>query len=196
MVALVEQDKREDALELADSELKRDPFNFGVLFEEAFSLGGDWSDCDRRMRDSSHNYLELAIDYAAAGRYERAIAVLEHYLRARCRATGHAARLLLPGRLQRKTWATVPPRSTSRSSARSCIGRDFFRIAARTLRCCKSAVARLPGDYRAWCDMGNLLYSKRRYDEAIRAWEEARDLASDFAATAPQLGPGIFQPAR
>ena len=76
MVCARRTGQTEDALELADGELKRDPFNFGVLFEEAFSLGGDWSDCDRRMRDSSHNYLELAIDYAAAGRYERAIAVL------------------------------------------------------------------------------------------------------------------------
>ena len=38
-------------------------------------------------------------------------------------------------------------------------------------------MARSPGDYRAWCDIGNLLYSKRRYEEAISAWERAGELA-------------------
>src|SRR4029077_6328930 len=64
----------------------------------------------------------------------------------------------------------------------------FFPNRREDLAVLQSAVARLPGDFRAWCDIGNLLYSKRRYDEAIRAWEEARDLAGDFAQPHRNLG--------
>jgi tetratricopeptide (TPR) repeat protein len=56
----------------------------------------------------------------------------------------------------------------------------------------ESAVARLPGDFRACCDVGNLLYSKSRYDEAIDAWEAARDLAPDFAQPHRNLGLAYF----
>src|SRR5262249_34700075 len=80
VVALVTQDKREAAAELVERELQRDPFNIGVLFESALFLKRYSNECDRRMGDGSHSYIELAIDYAAAGRYRRASAVLLKYL--------------------------------------------------------------------------------------------------------------------
>ena len=191
MVSLVEQDKQEDALELADSELKRDPFNFGVLFEVAFSLGGDWAHCDRRMRDSSHNYLELAVDYAAAGRYERAVAVLEHYLRrvAEQPDTPLVYYYLAHHRERFGDHATALHYSKLGAKLRR---QGFFPNRREDLAVLQAAVVRLPGDYRAWCDIGNLLYSKRRYEEATRAWEEARDLANDFPQPRRNLGLAYF----
>jgi tetratricopeptide (TPR) repeat protein len=189
--ALVEQDYCKEALELADDELTRDPFNIGVLFEKAFSLGGDWNDCDRRMRDCSHNYLELAIDYAAAGRYRRAVAVLEHYLR---RVADRADTPLVYYHLAECHEQLGDGAAALRYSmlGAKLQRQGFFPNRRDDLTVLQSAVARLPGDFRAWCDLGNLLYSKRRYDEAIRAWEEARDLAGDFAQPRRNLGLAYF----
>ena len=141
---------------------------------------------DRRMRDSSHNYLELAIDYAAAGCYERSIAVLSTYLDRVAETTGHATRLLLLGRVRRRTG-----RYAARPFAVSKLGaklqrQGFFPNRREDLAVLQSAVARLPGDFRAWCDIGNLLYSKRRYDEAIRAWEDGPRSGRRFRPAAPQ----------
>ena len=68
----------------------------------------------------------------------------------------------------------------------------FFPNRREDLKVLESAVARLPDDFRACCDIGNLLYSKRRYDEAIDAWEAARDLADDFAQPHRNLGLAYF----
>ncbi len=65
----------------------------------------------------------------------------------------------------------------------------FFPNRREDLVVLQSAVARSPSDYRAWCDIGNLLYSKRRYEDGIAAWERARDLAADFPQ--PRRNPGL-----
>lgn len=191
VLALTEQGKRDDAIELADSELKRDPFNVGVLFELASSLGGDWSKFDRRMRGISHNYLELAIDCASAGQYRRATAVLDRYLeRAREEPDTPLVYYYL-AEFTDKLGDTAAAHRYSKQGAK-LPRQGFFPNRREDLAVLQSTVARLPGDFRAWCDIGNLLYSKRRYDDAIRAWEEARDLAGDLAQPRRNLGLAYF----
>jgi tetratricopeptide (TPR) repeat protein len=191
VVALVAQDKREAALKLADRELQLDPFNFGVLFEKAHSLGGESVECDRRMRDNSHNYIELAIDYSAAGCCGRAIAVLTKYLERTAGETDTSLVYYYLAEFAEQLGDTVEPLRNSKLGAK--LQREgFFPNRLEDLVVLQSAVERLPGDFRAWCDIGNLLYSKRRYDEAIRAWEEARDLAGDFAQPRRNLGLAYF----
>src|SRR4029077_6830397 len=68
----------------------------------------------------------------------------------------------------------------------------FFPNRREDLAALQSAVARSPGDFRAWCDIGNLLYSKRRYDDAIGAWERARNVAADFPQPRRNLGLAYF----
>lgn len=195
VVALVEQQRFNEARKLVEAELSVDPFNFGVLFEAAFTLGGNWDRCDQRLRDHSHNYLELAIDYAAAGQYMRAIAVLQRYLD---RVAGQPDTPLVYYYLadfQERLGNSAEALQNSRLGAR--IHRTgFFPNRREDLAVLQSAVARLPGDYRAWCDIGNLLYAKRRYDEGIRAWEEARDLAADFPQPRRNLGLAYFNQRR
>jgi tetratricopeptide (TPR) repeat protein len=80
VVLLVLQQRTEEALHATRDELARDPFNTGVLFE-AMALDGRWRQTFvDRMRRASHNYVELALDYAEAGLWERAAAVLNEYL--------------------------------------------------------------------------------------------------------------------
>jgi tetratricopeptide (TPR) repeat protein len=191
VVALIAQNKREAALNLANRELQLDPFNFGVLFEKAHSLVGESVECDRRMRDSSHNYIELAIDYAAAGCYERAIAVLTKYLDRTAGETDTSLVYYYLAEFKEQLGDTVEALRNSKLGAK-LPRHGFFPNRREDLVVLQSAVARLPSDFRAWCDLGNLLYSKRRYDEAIRAWENACDLTIDFAQPRRNLGLAYF----
>ena len=191
ILALVEQANFEEAQRAASRELECDPFNFGALFEKSFSLGGEWESFDRRMGDSSHNYIELANDYAAAGCFRRAIAVLEHCVE---RFQGQADTPMVGYYLadfHEQLGDADEAIGYSKRAARMQ-RQGFFPNRREDLAVLQSAVKRLPGDFRAWCDMGNLLYSKRRYDEAIRAWEEARELAGDFAQPRRNLGLAYF----
>ncbi|QDV80227.1 DUF5107 domain-containing protein [Botrimarina mediterranea] len=183
-------DRREAMLELAGVELARDPFNFGVLFEKALATG-DWEAFDLRVGLSSHNHLELANDYLSAGALQRTTAVLQrllqrtdnqpdsslvHYYLADIAATdGDAEAAMYHG----MTGATAPRGS-------------FFPNRRSDLHVLQNHVERLPNDAQAWCDLGNVLYGKRRYDEAIRAWEEARDLSPEFAQPRRNLGLAYF----
>ncbi len=168
-------------------ELDRDPFNTGILFELT-QLSGQFEQLfHRRMRDDSHNYLELAIDYAAAGAYERSVAVLENYLErvhfhsdtplvhyhladyyrrlgnqagceaAACRAAEHAADYCFPNRLQSLAVLTT--------------------------------ISELQvTDAKAPYYLGNLWFDKRQYDRAIACWERSRDLDPSFPTVWRNLG--------
>ncbi len=191
VVSLVFQNKRDIAVDLIDRELARDPFNLGLLFEKEFFIDRITKVYQNRMGSDSHNYIELAIDYAAAGCDERASAVL---------------------RLDRERSVNNPESSlvyyyladfadqmgNSQEAMRySMLGaqsprQGFFPNRREDLAVLESAVSRLPDDFRACCDIGNLLYSKRRYDEAIDAWEAARDIAPDFPQPYRNLGLAYF----
>jgi tetratricopeptide (TPR) repeat protein len=191
VVTLVKLDRHDEARSVVNCELTSDPFNKGVLFETAFALQGSWETYDFRSRDDSHTVLELANDYAAAGLYERAIAVIEHYLE---RMAGQSDSPLvfyyLADFQERQGDATLALSLTYQAASIQRTG--FFPNRMQDLLVLESAVERYPGDYRALCDIGNLLYSKRRYDEAIRCWEDSRNLASDFAQPLRNLGLAYF----
>jgi tetratricopeptide (TPR) repeat protein len=191
MLTRLEQDKNNDAAELADRELKRDPFNFGVLFERSRALDGDWHDFDHRIGDSSHNFIELANDYAAAGCYDRAIEVLERLVN----RVGEKVDTPLVYYYLADFHGRLGDILTAQNFA--AIGsrmhrHGFFPNRREDLVVLQSAVARSPSDYRAWCDIGNLLYSKQRYEDAICDWERARDLAADFPQPRRNLGLAYF----
>jgi tetratricopeptide (TPR) repeat protein len=191
VVALVTQDKHEAATELAERELQRDPFNIGLLFESALSLKRYSSECDRRMGNGSHNYIELAIDYAAAGRYRRAGAVLLKYLERTSMNPDSSLVYYYLAEFAEQRGDTQEAIRFSELGAK-LPRHGFFPNRREDLAVLESAVARLPSDFRACCDIGNLLYSKRRYDEAIDAWEGARDLSDDFAQPHRNLGLAYF----
>lgn len=70
---------KDEALQLIEDSLKIDRFNFGVRYER-FLLTGDQEDLvtlKELLRGYQHNYIELALDYAQAGQYEEAIALLK-----------------------------------------------------------------------------------------------------------------------
>ncbi len=65
------------ALTLIEASLELDHFNFGMYFEKYLLGDGDAKfQMKELMRDSAHNYIEIALDYAGAGMYNEAIQLL------------------------------------------------------------------------------------------------------------------------
>jgi tetratricopeptide (TPR) repeat protein len=191
MIAVIEQHRSDEARQLATDDLERDPFNFGVLFELALSTTVGWDECDRRMRDDSHNYLTLASDYAAAGLTRRAVAALEHYLQRVADEPDTPLVYYCLADLHDAIGHVEEAARLSRLGAQMH-RQGFFPNGREDLAALESAVSRLPDDFRAWCDLGNLLFANRRHDEAINAWECARDLARDFPQPRRNLGLAYF----
>ena len=56
----------------------------------------------------------------------------------------------------------------------------------------QSALAAVPGDAKAWYYIGNLWYDKRRYEDAIAAWEKSRELDAAFPTVHRNLALAYF----
>ncbi len=147
------------------------------------------------MRGSAHNYLQLASDYTAAGLDGRAIEVLQSYLDC-CGVDADLRQcesmllyhLALAARRQGRTEMADETLAAAAVAPREA----FFPNTLADLAALESAVAHRPDDARGWCDLGNLLFSKRRYDEGIASWERARDLDATFAQPRRNLGLAYF----
>ena len=68
----------------------------------------------------------------------------------------------------------------------------FFPAALKNMYCSRKAVEAEPGDAHAPYYLGNLLYDRRRYAEAIKMWERSVALAPSFATPWRNLGIGYF----
>jgi tetratricopeptide (TPR) repeat protein len=127
------------------------------------------------MRGNPHAYLDLAIGYDRAGLYDEALEILAQlhapayplvpYYRAHFeseKGDAGAARCGYLAASQAGPAGGFPSRLE-----------DFVVL--------REALAGNPGDAHAWYYLGNLLYDKKQFDEAIRCWEESRRLDENFA---------------
>ena len=153
-------------------------------------LLGEKLTCDLQTR------LDLAHDYARAGFYQEAITLLTNAV---------AQKRDLPD----QSWGAAPLVAYTLGWLHQQLG-----DAAKALRCCRQAAA-LPPDYcfpsrleeigileaamranpkdaRAPYYLGNLLYDRRRHEEAIRYWKRSAKLAPNFSIVWRNLGIGCF----
>jgi tetratricopeptide (TPR) repeat protein len=167
----------EQALRLIDETLQLDPFQTGMLYEQYVILAimSRNAESERslmtlkeRMRAAVSNYLELALDYAAAGLYEEADDLLRiihsstqdpmvcYYL------AYLAARI---GDMQAaKVWAV--------NAAGRPVG-TWFTNRLEDIEILQFINGLNPEDHKAWYYLGNIWYDKRQYDEAIDAWKKS-----------------------
>ena len=72
--------RADDARQAIDAGLALDRFNFGLLHERVLlandHAADEWSAFTKLIRDNAHNFIELSLDYAHAGRWAEAIALL------------------------------------------------------------------------------------------------------------------------
>lgn len=180
-----------DEIELAQS---LDALDFGSLYESArvAAARGQQSEAqsrltllDQRMRRDLHNTIELALDYAHAGLFVEAIALLERcpdeealrwYYLGWCKARagdGDGAKSAFDRATQIPPGIVFPNRL-------ECI--DMFETA---IRFC-------PRDGYALYQLGNFRFARRDHKRAIDAWERAGHLCPDFATVHRNLGLAYF----
>ncbi|WP_127591157.1 DUF5107 domain-containing protein [Paenibacillus lautus] len=179
---------------LADAELwleetlKLDPMDAGAMNELA-AVYQDLKQEDKSrhvyeslvqlLRDNPHNYIALAQDYADAGQYGDALDVLERIERLTASAVYpmvyyYQGSTLM--KMNRAEEAVACYRLASEADPSYCFPNSLHDYV--TLR---QALDVQPQDAKAMYYLGNLLYDKKRYDEAISSWEASVALDESFA---------------
>ncbi|MBT2764824.1 DUF5107 domain-containing protein [Paenibacillus sp. ISL-20] len=177
-----------DAKSWLEETLKLDPMDAGAMNElAAVYQEQKQEDKSRRayeslaqlLRDDPHNYIALAQDYAEAGQYADALDVLQRIER----LTGPAVYPMVyyyQGsylmKMNRAEEAAACYRLASAADPSYCFPNSLHDYA--TL---KQALALHPQDAKALYYLGNLLYDKKRYDEATSSWEASVALDGSFA---------------
>ncbi len=192
---LVQRGEQVAARELAEQQLARDPFNLGIVYNYVTQLGGESQLLERRLRHDSYNYRQLAQDLADAGLWQQAEDVLQRYLD-RCGDQRPDPQLIYCLAWLRGRRGQTDSVRELLSLAASLPRHEFFPNSLHDLRALEFAVAVQPTDANAWCDLGNLLYSKHRYDEAIDCWERASHLAPEFPQPRRNLGLAYYNERR
>jgi tetratricopeptide (TPR) repeat protein len=175
----------EASLVFLEASLKIDPFNYGCLFEQYFIAQHNHPEnaesCLNQLFELSrtweNNFTEYAWDYALAGAYDEAIAVLTllessgaavsplvfYYLGWYCHQANDPEKAL---RYFRRAAETAP---------------DYcFPNRLEDVLALRTAMLYNPGDAKAPYYLGNFFYDKRQYPEAIQYWEQSVALADDF----------------
>ncbi len=179
-----------DAGALLKATLARDPLDFW-----ARRLAGKPLRCD------AQTCLDVAHDCARAGLVDDAIDLLDWA--AACEATGSRADLPTPGWgagpllaytvswLHRRLGRDKRARSAAKVAAKMCP--DYcFPARLEEIAVLESAIAANPEDARAPYYLGNLLYDRRRHEEAMRLWERSAKLDPGFSVVWRNLGIGYF----
>jgi tetratricopeptide (TPR) repeat protein len=188
-----------EAAAFAADTLKLDVADFGAANECYLAFAEQGNDIGasetlaalmRLMRGDVHNYLNLADDYAGAGLYEEAIDVLGRI--ADGVKTGvypmlHYTLGYLYERTDRAGEAVACRLVGQQATPDYCFPNSLFDLLVL-----ESAIRANPLDAQARYLLGNLMYDKKRFEEAIEHWEESRSIYADFATVHRNLALAYF----
>ncbi|GHT68515.1 hypothetical protein AGMMS50239_33750 [Bacteroidia bacterium] len=169
--------KEKEALQWIEDSLKIDAFNTGCRFEK-YLLTGDSSvltEMYRLSRGSEHDFIEYALDFAAAGLYKEAEQLL----------TGERLITLYP-----MTFYALGYFAAQRGDV-SLAKKYYVRAAQLSPDKCfpnrmeevnilQDAIEKNPSDAKALYYLGNFWYAFRQYDEAIDCWEKSANIDDTF----------------
>jgi len=189
--------------------LRRETLALDPLDWWARNLGGESLTCDLQTQ------LDLAHDHARAGLIAEAIELLStNGAKAAARLSlRNEARAALPD----QSWGALPlvhytlgwleqrrgnfPAGRRHFERASAIASDYcFPARLEEIAILEAAMDASPRDARAPYYLGNLLYDRRRHQEAIAQWEKSARLDPEFSIIWRNLGIGYFnirrQPAK
>ncbi len=184
--ALRKMGRFEDALQWINESLQIDGFNLGCRFEQ-YLLTGDGdalNELTALMGDRVHTYMEYALDFAAAGLYEEAHALLSAYTAGE-QATYPMAYYLL-GYLAAQTGDTEKAEAYYHTAAQmpaTCC----FPNRIEEVNILQDAMRMNPADAKAPYYLGNFWYAARQYPEAIECWERSVALDGSFPTVCRNL---------
>jgi tetratricopeptide (TPR) repeat protein len=172
----------EEAKYLADESLKIDAFNFGVVYEKVLleekpNRIENRTDLKVLMRDNIHNYIEYSLDYAMAGMFTEAIALLEIAIEKSDDVYPMAYYFLgwYAYQIDDKVAAKKQFGKAEKMSPGYCFPNRLEELLA--LQC---AVNINPEGAKAPYYFGNFWYAGRQYVEAIDCWEKSMKLDDNF----------------
>lgn len=177
--AILLYELQQDSKAFIDASVSMDPFNYGCRFENWYGnrKQNSLDELSALMRGAEQNYLELSLDYAHAGIYDRAILLLEGYLNMQQTT---ALPLYYLGWLYQQSGKTAEAAEYFSKAAQHAPAFCFpNRIEEITIL--QEAIRINPNDGRAYYYLGNLWYDKRQYDDAIGCWEKAIIAEPGFA---------------
>lgn len=184
-------DQKEEALCLINDSLKIDQFNFGCLFEKYLLTGNeqDMISLNTLMRGESHNYEELALDYAAAGCWSEALAVANEAIRyvSNVNTILYYYKSWFLSELQCAEEAILAAQVAEQQSADCCFPNRLEAISAL-----QTVVTLGINTPKALYYLGNLWYDKRQYPEAIAVWEQSIALDNTFPTVLRNLSLAYF----
>ncbi|MCC5929180.1 MAG: DUF5107 domain-containing protein [Cyclobacteriaceae bacterium] len=166
------------AIQLIKDSLAIDQFNFGMLFEKYLWTNDqrDKANFKLLIRDYVHNYIEYALDYAQAGQYEDAIALLKLHLEDKTSGYPMAYYSIgyFYGQLGEK------PEALSWFKLAAVMPTDFcFPNRLEEIIILQNAIASNPKDHNAYYYLGNFWMSKKQYADAKACWETALEIQSE-----------------
>ena len=179
VLALRRLDRPNDARNEAEAALALDPFNAGALLE--LERLGAQANAARALGDKPFSHIQVVLDYAHAGAFSEALALLEHAPRLDPMVHFFAAWFehlrgddtAAAGHLQR---AAELPRHT------------LFPNIPEAVPALQSAMQLSPGNASAPYALGNFYYAHRRYQDAIACWELTTQLDPTFPTAWRNLG--------
>ncbi|GLX66341.1 DUF5107 domain-containing protein [Paenibacillus glycanilyticus] len=185
-----------DALAFAEETLKLDVADFGAAYERGLILrelgrGQEYAEALSKvlglLRGDVHNYMNLAADYAGAGLYQEAGEVLEQLSGQRVYPMVHYALAYVYEQEGRSEEANAERQAGQAAPPDYCFPNSLFELQILT-----SAINNNPSDDKAHYYLGNLLYDKKRNEEAIRHWEASAELQDQFPTVHRNLALAYF----
>ncbi|WP_037290086.1 tetratricopeptide repeat protein [Saccharibacillus sacchari] len=185
----------DEALAFAEATLQLDALDFGAHYEgvrihEAAGAAKEAQHAlvllNELLRRESRNAMELASDYTDAGLYEDSVDVLLRFGDHEQALIGYGLAYGY-GKMGQRDSMQRYLHQASRSS------RDYlFPNSPFELRILEHALSIDAEDATASYALGNLLYDKKRYAEAIAYWENARSVDGNYAVVHRNLGLAYF----
>ncbi|MBX4147301.1 tetratricopeptide repeat protein [Paenibacillus lautus] len=187
-IILRRQGRLTEAASWLEETLKLDPMDAGAMnelaavYQELKQEDKSRHACEslvQLLHDHPHNYIAVAQDYADAGQYGDALDVLQRIERLTASAVYpmvyyYQGSALL--KMNRAEEASACYRLASEADPSYCFPNSLHDYV--TL---KQALSVQPQDAKALYYLGNLLYDKKRYEEAISSWEASVALDDSFA---------------
>ncbi len=191
-IILRQLDRLEDALPWAEESLKMDHFDFGSRYELYKNLSAKGAEdkaenvlvtLKELMRGNHQNYIEIAIDYTNAGRYDDAFDLLHSI----AETNNHPLFFYYLGYYKY--------RSSDAGAAEHWFEKGFqcspdrvFPNRVEDVEVLKKAVELNRSDYKACYYLGNFYYAKRLYEEARNCWEKSIAIYDRFPTVLRNLG--------
>lgn len=187
--------KLREADAFAEETLKLDVADFGASYERILireALGQSEASQEALgafkalLRGEPKNYLELAADYTGAGLHEEAAGVLLLLNGSRDPLVNYMLSYLY-SQLENREAAEHYLAAGSEATADYCFPNTLFE-----LQVLEYVISANTADAKARYYLGNLLYDKKRHQEAVRYWEESRAIDDNYSVVHRNLALAYF----